>query len=52
MRQRVSTREHFRRGNARPNTASFATRDDLDPGYAGTLTTYRTGILSRIGLWN
>jgi hypothetical protein len=35
-----------------PNTASFATRDDLNLRYADTLTTYRTGILSRIGLRN
>jgi hypothetical protein len=32
--------------------ASLAARDHLDPTHARTLTTYRTGVLSGIGLWN
>src|ERR1700753_1502756 len=35
-----------------PNTASLAAGDDLDPRHAGTLTTYRTSILSKVGLRN
>src|ERR1700759_2930635 len=36
----------------RPNTASLAAGDDLDPRHTSTLTTYRTSILSGVGPWN